>query len=72
MYIVRVVGSSVSQAVGLSLVILHQGFALGEPETGPSLEAFEHQRDYSRVRKIVWRANMEKIVRKNIATIYED
>ena len=33
-----------------------------EPETGLSLEASEHQRDYSRVRKIVWRANIEKTV----------
>ena len=43
-----------------------------EPETGPSLEASEHQRDCSRVQKIVWRANMEKIVRRNIMAIYGD
>ena len=43
-----------------------------EPETGPSLEASEHQRDCSRVQKIVWRANMEKIVQRNIITINED
>ena len=43
-----------------------------EPETGPSLEASEHQRDCSRVQKIVWRANMDKTVRKNIMAIYED
>ena len=43
-----------------------------EPETGPSLEASEHQHDCSRVRKIVWRANMEKTVRRNIMAIYGD
>ena len=43
-----------------------------EPETGPSLEVSEHQQDCSRVRKIVWRANMEKTVRRNIAAKYED
>ena len=43
-----------------------------EPETGPSLEASEHQQDCSRVRKIVWRANMEKIARRNIMAINED
>ena len=43
-----------------------------EPETGPSLEASEHQRDCSRVQKIIWRANMEKKVRRNIMAIYED
>ena len=43
-----------------------------EPETRPSLEASEHQRDYSRVQKIVWRANMEKTVRRNIMAIYGD
>ena len=43
-----------------------------EPETGPSLEASEHQQDCSGVRKIIWRANMEKTVRRNIAAIYED
>ena len=43
-----------------------------EPETGPSLEAFEHQRDCLGVWKIVWRANMEKTVRRNIMAIYED
>ena len=43
-----------------------------EPETGPSLEASEHQQDCSRVQKIVWRANMEKTVRRNIMAIYED
>ena len=35
-----------------------------KPETGPSLEASEHQRDCSRVQKIDWRANMEKTVRR--------
>ena len=43
-----------------------------EPETGPSLKASEHQRDCSRVQKIVWRANMEKTTRRNIMAIYED
>ena len=43
-----------------------------ESETEPSLEAFEHQRDCLRVRKIIWRANMEKIVRRNIMAIYGD
>ena len=43
-----------------------------EPETGPSLEASEHQRDCLRVWKIVWRANMEKTARRNIMAIYED
>ena len=43
-----------------------------EPEIWPSLEASEHQHDYSGVRKIVWRANMEKTVRRNIAAIYGD
>ena len=43
-----------------------------EPETGPFLQASEHQRDCSRVQKIVWRANMEKTVRKNIMAIYGD
>ena len=43
-----------------------------EPETGPSLEASEHQQDYLRVQKIVWRANMEKIVQRNIMVIYGD
>ena len=43
-----------------------------ELETGPSLEASEHQRDCSRVQKIVWRANMEKTVRRNIMAIYEN
>ena len=43
-----------------------------EPETGPSLEASEHQHDCSGVRKIVWRANMEKIVRRNIMAIYKN
>ena len=43
-----------------------------EPEIGPSLKASEHQRDCSRVQKIVWRANMEKTVRRNIMTIYGD
>ena len=43
-----------------------------EPEIGPSLEASEHQHDCSRVQKIVWRANMEKTVRRNIMAIYED
>ena len=43
-----------------------------EPETGPSLEASEHQQDCSRVRKIVWRANTEKTVQRNITAIYGD
>ena len=43
-----------------------------EAEIGPSLEASEHQRDRLRVQKIVWRANMEKIVRRNIMAIYRD
>ena len=43
-----------------------------EPETGPSLKVSEHQRDCLGVRKIVWRANMEKTVRRNIMAIYED
>ena len=43
-----------------------------EPETRPSLEASEHQHGCSGVRKIVWRANMEKTARRNIMTIYED
>ena len=43
-----------------------------ESETGPSLEVFEHQHDYSGVQKIVWRANMEKIAQRNIMAIYED
>ena len=33
LYIVSVVGGSVPQAIGLGLVVLHRGFALGEPET---------------------------------------
>ena len=33
LYIIRVVGGSVSQVVGLGLVVLHRGFVLGEPET---------------------------------------
>jgi hypothetical protein len=33
LYIIRVVGGSVSQTVGLGLVVLHRGFILGEPET---------------------------------------
>ena len=43
-----------------------------EPETGPSLEASEHQHDCSGVQKIVWRENMEKIARRNIMAIYGD
>ena len=43
-----------------------------EPETGPSLEASKHQQDCLGVQKIVWRANMEKTVRRNIMAIYED
>ena len=43
-----------------------------EPAIGPSLEASEHQHDYLRVWKIIWRANMEKTVRRNILAIYED
>ena len=38
-----------------------------EPETGPSLEASEHQRDCSGVRKIVWRTNMEKTTQRKIS-----
>ena len=34
LYIARIARHSVLQAIGLGLVILHQGFALGEPETG--------------------------------------
>ena len=33
LYIVSVVGGSVSQAIGLGLVVLRRGFVLGEPET---------------------------------------
>ena len=43
-----------------------------EPKTGPSLEASEHQQDCSGVQKIIWRANIEKIVRRNIMMIYGD
>ena len=43
-----------------------------EPETGPSLEASEHQCDCSEVQKIVWRANIEKTVWRNIMAIYGD
>ena len=43
-----------------------------EPETGPSLEASEHQLDCSGVQKNVWRANIEKTARRNIMAIYED
>ena len=43
-----------------------------ELETGPSLEASEHQRDCLGVQKTVYRANMEKIARRNIMAIYED
>ena len=43
-----------------------------EPETGPSLEASEHQQYCSGVWKIMWRANMEKIARRNIMAINED
>ena len=43
-----------------------------EPETGLSLEVSEHTHDCSRVQKIVWKANMEKIVRRNIMAIYGD
>ena len=43
-----------------------------EPETGSSLEVSEHQHDCSGVRKIVWRANMEKTAWRNIMAIYED
>ena len=49
-----------------------RGMCKEEPETEPSLEASEHQRDCSRVQKIIWKANMEKIVRRNIAAIYVD
>ena len=42
-----------------------------ELEIGPSLEASEHQRDCLRVQKIIWRANMEKIARRNIMAIYK-
>ena len=40
-----------------------------EPKTGPSLEAFEHQHDYSGVQKIIWRANMEKTAWRNIMSV---
>ena len=43
-----------------------------EPEIGPSLEASEDQHDCSGIRKIIWRANMEKIAQRNIMAIYED
>ena len=43
-----------------------------EPETGPSLEASEHQHDYSGVQKIVWTANMEKTSWRNIMAINKD
>ena len=43
-----------------------------EPEIGLSLEVSEHQQDCSGVQKIIWRANMEKTVRRNIMTIYKD
>ena len=43
-----------------------------ESETGPSLEASEHQHDCSWVQKIIWRANMEKTVWRNIMAIYRD
>ena len=43
-----------------------------EPETGPSLEASEHQQDCSGVQKIIWRANMEKTAKRNIMAINED
>ena len=43
-----------------------------ESETGPSLEASEHQQDCSGVWKIVWRANMKKIARRNIMVINKD
>ena len=43
-----------------------------ELETGSSLEASEHQQDYSGVQKIIWRANMEKTAQRNIMAIYED
>ena len=43
-----------------------------EPEIGLSLEASEHQCDCSGVRKIIWRENMEKTIRRNIAAIYGD
>ena len=33
LYIIRVVGGSISQAVGLGLVVLRRGFVLGELET---------------------------------------
>ena len=43
-----------------------------EPETGPSLGTSEHQHDCSGVQKIIWRANTEKIARRNIMAIYDD
>ena len=43
-----------------------------EPKTGPSLEASERQHNCSGVQKIVWRANMEKIARRNVMVIYGD
>ena len=32
LYIICIVGGSISQAIGLCLVVLHRGFILGEPE----------------------------------------
>ena len=49
-----------------------RGMCREEPETGPSLEASEHQHDCSGVLKIIWRANMEKTTRRNIMAIYGD
>ena len=43
-----------------------------EPETGPSLGKSERQHDCSGVRKIIWRANMEKTAQRNIMAIYGD
>ena len=43
-----------------------------EPETRLSVEASKDQHDFSGVWKIVWKANMEKTVRKNIVAIYGD
>ena len=43
-----------------------------EPKIGPSLGTSEHQHDCLGVQKIVWRANMEKIARRNSMVIYGD
>ena len=43
-----------------------------EPKTGLSLEVSEHQCDCLRVRKIIWIANIERTVWRNIMVIYGD